>query len=548
VKRSTITRALAVAAIVGVVAPACSDDSDELFPSPPGGTVPENFEPAPGGLRRLLARQYVGSIRVLLGEAAALAAAPPPDASLHGFESIAAAELSLPPTAVAAYEQSARAVAQAAVSDPATLSTLLPCSPTGPTDSACHRQFVTSFGRLAWRRQLDATEIDRLTAIAQAAATATTDFNAGVVYATSALLQSPNFLFMVEVGEQDPDNSRLRRLTQPELLTRMSFFLLDHTPDAATLDLAEQGPLDDQAIRNLARSMIERPEARGALGSFYEEILRVRDIEDVSKNPELFPNWSPDLAHAMKEETLRLLEDIIWTRDADVREMITADYTFVNQDLAALYGVAPPAGDEFVKVSLPAEQNRSGILSTGGFLSRFAHPDQTSPTRRGLFVRTTVLCEGVEPPPPGVSTTLPGPSSGKTLKEQLQDHMDKPECHGCHSVIDTIGFALENYDAVGAYRTMDNGYPVDPLAENVPGIGTFASAKQLGEILSEDPRVSMCVVRNLLRSSLGHMDTPGELPVIERVHEAFGSSGYRMKELLVELVASPAFQIVGQPK
>ncbi len=547
-KRSQFIRAALLAALASVVAPACSDDNDDLFPSDNEPGELEDFTPAPGGLRRVLGRQYVSSVRVLLGDTAAQAATPPTDASLHGFDSIAAAELSLPPTAVAAYEASARAVAEATVADPAALAGVLPCSPAGPADAACLRQFVTSFGRLAWRRPLDPAEIDRVSAIALAAAQAYTDFNAGVAYAISALLQSPNFLYLVEVGEPDPENPAVRRLTPRELITRASFFLLGRTPDAALLDIADQGPLEPDAMRDIARQLIALPEAREEVSRFYEEILRIRGIEDISKASELFPQWSPELAQAMKEETLHLLEDVIWTRDADVRELITADYTYVNQDLAALYGVAPPPGDGFVRVTLPAEQMRSGILSTSAFLSRFAHPNQTSPTRRGLFVRTALLCEEVQPPPPGVSTTLPGPTSDMTLKQQLEQHMKDPTCNGCHSFIDPIGFALENYDSVGAFRTVDNGHPVDSKAEGVIGLGSFASAQDLGQLLKDDPRVSLCMVKNLLRSSLGHLETPGEEPAIEAVHEAFGASGYRMKDLLVELVASPAFQLVGEPK
>lgn len=546
--RSSVLRAATMALLAAVVAPACSDDVDDLFNDPPA-EVPETFAPAPGGLRRLLAGEYVDSIRVLLGDAAAAAATPPPDSSLHGFESIAAAELSLSPSAVATYEASARAAALAAVTDPAALASILPCQPTGTADAACHRQLVERFGRLAWRRPLDTAELDRITAIAQAAATAYGDFNTGVLYAVSAILQSPNFIYLVEVGEPDPDDPAVRRLTPHELVARMSFFLLDQTPDAALLDAADQGPLDDEALRALARQLVARPESRAALERFWLELLRIRDLEDVSKSQDLFPQWSQDLAHAMKEETLRLLEDVIWTRDTDARELLVADYTWVNQDLAALYGVAPPAGGDFTRVTLPASQNRSGLLSTSAFLSRFAHPDINSPTRRGLFVKDILLCEEVAPPPPGVNTTLPEPSGEVvTLRKRLEQHMAIEGCGGCHSQMDPIGFALENYDAIGAYRTEDNGIPIDSAVTDVLGIGTFASARELGLILRDDPRVTMCMVKNVLRSSLGHLETEGEMPAIEAVHEAFGASGFRVQELLVELVASPAFRLVGEPK
>jgi hypothetical protein len=547
VTRTTLLRAAAFMALGGLVAPSCSEGIDDLSPDHP--PIPANFSPAPSGLRRLLGRQYINSVRVLLGGAGAQAATPPPDGSLHGFDSIAAAELSLPPTAVATYEASARAIGHAAVADPATLAAILPCTPTGPADAACHRQFVTSFGRLAWRRALDAPEVDRIAAIAQRASSEYSDFKAGVAYAISALLQSPNFLYMVELGERAQDlPEEMHRLTKGELLTRMSFFLLDQTPGAELLDFVDQHDLDAETIRQLAHQLVERPEAHGALAAFYSEILRVRDLEDLSKSEELFPQFSPALAQAMKEETLRLVDDIVWERDTDVRELLTADYTFVNQDLTALYGIAPPAADGFKKVTLPDGQTRSGILSTSAFLSRFAHPDQTSPTRRGLFVRTTVLCEDISPAPPGVNTTLPGPSSQQTLKQQLEAHMREDQCKGCHALMDPIGFALESYDAIGAFRTHDNGLPIDTTATDVVGIGSFASARELGALLREDPRVSLCVIKNLLRSSLGHMETPGEKPAIGELDDVFAAGGYRMRALLVELCASPVFQLVGDPK
>ncbi|HSN99713.1 MAG TPA: DUF1592 domain-containing protein, partial [Candidatus Nanopelagicales bacterium] len=426
---------------------------------------------------------------------------------------------------------------------------LLPCQPAGPQDAACHRQLVTRTGRLAWRRPLEPAEIDRITAIAQQAATDYEDFDAGVVYALSALLQSPHFLYLVEVGEPDPDNPAVRRLTPHELVTRLSFFLLDHTPDAALLDLADQGPLDDAALRDLARQLVARPEAREALSRYYLELLRIRDIEDVAKNADMFPQWSPDVAHAMKEETLRILDEVIWTRDADARELVTADFTFVNQDLAALYGVAPPPGDDFVRVTLPASQNRSGLLSTSAFLSRFSHPDRNSPTRRGLFVKDILLCDPVDPPPPGVTTTLPEPSDEQvTLRQRLQQHMEDIKCAGCHLQMDPIGFALEHYDPIGNYRTEDNGLPVDSVVEDVLELGSFSSARELGLILREDPRLTLCMVKSMLRGALGHLETEGEAPALEDVHEAFSASGYRIQELLVELAASPAFRLVGEPK
>jgi hypothetical protein len=529
-------------ALAGIVAPACSDEPDDLFPNP-GPQVPENFSPAPGGLRRLLGWQYVNSVRVLLGEAGAQAATPPPDGSLHGYDSIAAAELSLPASAVATYEASARAIGVAAATDPATLSGILPCAPAGPADAGCHRQFVTSFGRLAWRRALEAPEVDRITGIAQAASTAYTDFNAGVAYAISALLQSPNFLYMVEIGE--PGDGDVRRLTGHEVATRLSFFLLDTTPDGALLDAADAGALETgDGVRAAARDLLARPGAREALRGFYGEFLKLRDIDAVVKDPGAFPMFSPTLGQAMREETLRVIDDVVWERDADYREIVSADFTFVNPELAALYGVPAPASGDFERVTIPPEQGRAGLLGQASFLTLFAHATTTSPTLRGKFVRERLLCQSIPAPPNNVVTELPDDSEAKTMREKLAVHQENPSCAGCHVLMDNIGFALEHFDGIGAFRETENGAPIDATG-SIEGVGAFDGERELSAALAAGPDVPACVVKNLFRHATGHVETSGEEGAIDDLAASFEGSGYRMQDLLVELVSSDAFRLVG---
>lgn len=518
--------------------------------SGPENGTPEPLAPAPGGLRRLLTRQYINSVRSIFGVPAALAAKPPPDSALHGFDAIGAAELSLPETAVESYEQSARDVALAVIEDPPTLEALLPCEPTGPADAACHQAFIEQVGRLAWRRPLDAGEVTLLLNIAKAAATEYSDFNAGIAYAISGLLQSPYFLYQVEVGNPDPAMTPpSRRLTPYELASRMSFFLLDTTPDPALLDHVEAGGLTTpEDIRDVAAKMIARQEAKAALLSFYAEVFRLNDITTVAKDPEFFPQFTPTLAESMRQETLLLLNDVVWERDADVREIFLADYAFVTPELAKLYGI-PGATSGLLKATLPAEQKRSGILGAAAFLARFAHPARTSPTRRGNFIKTAFLCQEVPSPPPGVDTTIPtdDPSKPLTMKQKLESHMKDDTCKSCHKLMDPIGFALENYDPIGAFRTTDKGLPIDSTG-SVVGFGDFASARDIGALLSEDPAATSCMIRNLYRNSMGHIESEGEMPAIEELEEAFAGSGYRVKDLLLELVANPAFQLVDEPK
>jgi hypothetical protein len=292
----------------------------------------------------------------LLGDGAKVAANPPPDVQLNGFEAIGAAQLALGDAAVKEYESSARAVAAAAMGDSARIDALVGCAPTGPSDAVCHASFVKNFGRLAWRRPLDAAEVERYTAVAQAAANDLADFNAGVEYAIAAMLQSPNFLYQIELGTPDPERPHLRKLSGFEVATRMSFFLLDTAPDAELIAAAEKGELDTAlGVKNAALAMLERPEAREALRGFYDELLGLQSLGSLAKNGDVYPAFTPSLADAMRTETLTLLEDIVWERDSDALELLDAPYTFVNADLAALYGLPAPAGEGFQRAARSGE-------------------------------------------------------------------------------------------------------------------------------------------------------------------------------------------------
>lgn len=515
------------------------------------GDDEEHFEPAPGGLRRLQRHHYVGSVRYLLGDAAAGAAAPPEDYSLHGFDAIGAAELSLQESAIEQLEASARAVAVAAVADRTTLGGHVPCVLEAEPGDACYEAVAADLGRLAWRRPLTAEEVGPLVAIAKdASAWGGGSFATGLQYELMALLQSPYFIYLVEVGEPDPVDPAVRTLTPTELAARMSFFLLGRTPDAELLAAAESGELTtDDDVRAVAEAMLARTEARATLSNFYSELFQLRDLSTINKSNELFPQFTSELAYAMKYETLRLIEDIVWDKDGDFRTLLDADYTFVNPALASLYGLPPPPGQGFAKVDLAAEQGRAGLLGQASFLARFAHPAETSPTRRGQFIRAKLLCEAVPPPPPGVDASLPteDPNKPQTMKQKLLQHMRDPSCSGCHSLLDPLGFALENYDPVGAYRTLDDGLVIDPSA-NAADLGEFASARDLAELLFDDPRVTACVIKNFVRGSLGHIERLGEIDVLDNLEADFVANDHRLQHLLVELAVSPVFRAVGAPK
>ncbi len=518
-----------------------SGDSSGSTGDPP----PVEFVPPPGGVRRLLAPQYVRSVRLLLGDAAAEAARPPEDPIIGNYDAMGTLSSAPAPADVERYEGSSSDIAEAAVGDLSTLGQTVPCVLDGPFDDTCYESVARDFGRLAWRRPLDDVEVTRLMEVAAIAREwGEGEFSIGVQYMLTAVLQSPYFLYIVEVGE--PAEGDYLELDGYELATRLSFFLAGRTPDADALAMAESGELDtDEGARTLASSLLDEPEARRAVRSFYGEYLTVRNLPSKSKDPDLFPEFGEDLRVAMLEETMRLVDDVVFDADQSVLDLFDSDTTFVNDDLAALYGVDAPGGWD--RVTLPANQQRSGVLTHAGWLSMMSHTNVNSPTRRGLFVMEKLLCFEIPLPPPRVNPEPVLPQEGQTLRETLSQHMTDPGCAACHALTDPIGFAFENYDPTGAYRTLDNDQPIDASGE-VAGVGAFDGATELAAIVATDPRLPGCMVENVFTQALGFVPDDGQVPALEEVTESFGAEGHRMQRMLVELTTSPIFRQVDQAK
>ncbi|MGB1276474.1 MAG: DUF1592 domain-containing protein, partial [Nannocystaceae bacterium] len=467
-------------------------------------------------------------------------------------EAIGAAQLSVSDAAVEAYENSARAAAAQALASnmPQIEGYLAGCAPQSPDDANCHGQFVANFGLRAFRRPLEAAEVATYLEVAQTTALEAGDFFVGVEYTAAAMLQSPNFLYQVELGVADPEDPNIRLLDGYEMATRLSYFLRDTTPSPALLDAAKQGVLNSpEGVRAVAQGIVEGGEARLALSNFYSEILRLNDLDGLPKDPGTYPLWSQALATSMRQETIALIEDVIWQQDSDFRGMLDSPFTFVDATLAEFYGIPHPTGGEFsdalLKVPQLPEHKRGGIFGQGAFLSLFAHISSTSPTHRGKFVREAVLCQAIPAPPPDVATDLPpAGAENPTARDRLEQHMTDEACASCHTLMDPIGFGLENYDGIGSYRTMENGVVIDTQSDLTP-YGEFDGALELGSRLREAPLVSLCAVRKLFRHATGHVETIGELPSLRDLDDTFVDGGLRMQQLLVDLVASPTFRAVG---
>ena len=519
---------------------ACAED-----PAAPGDPDLVTLStPAAAPLRRLLGRQYTRSVGYLLGDAARDAADPPEDSELNGFASIAASQLSMTAELVARYESSARAVAKAAVSDATRLTELVDCDPSKAGDAACYRSFVARLGRLAFRRPLATVEVDRYTNLAFEAALVHGTFESGLELVITSMLQAPSFLFQVELGEPAPGRSGVRALTGYELASRLSFLVLERTPSAELLDAAEKGELASPAeVRAWADELLHDPEARTAARSFFTELLVLDDLTSIAKDPALFPEFSPELAASMREETLSLVDHVLWDSEAPLTELVSRDTTYIDDSLASLYG-APEPPVAWQETSLAKKQGRRGVLTHASILARQAHAQSTSATYRGLFVMERFLCRTMPPPPPDVVTELPPSSAAPTLRDRLAVHEANPVCRACHETADTIGLALENFDAIGRWRKTENGAVIDASGD-IAGLGSFADSAELATVLSESPELPHCLLRQMFRHATGHIEEKAEMRAIDAVFRSWQKKGLSYPALVRELAASDLFRHVG---
>ena len=514
-----------------------------------GGTSPPAFVPAPATLRRLTLDQYANTVRDLLGANITLPTDLEPDTPLNGLTSIGAARTAFSPRAIEQLETAALSLSQQALADPTARAALVTCTPSAAVDDACARRVVTSFGRRAWRRPLTTDEVNRYTTVATQASMTLMDVWNGLRFAVAGILQSPHFLYREELGTPDAAKPSQRAFNGFEIATRLSYFAWGTTPDDQLLTAAEAGKLSsDAGLREQAERLVASPRARAATEIFFSELLHLADLDDLPQLPNVYPQASATLGASMRAETLRVLEDVAWNGDGDFRSVLETRTTFVNAELAKLYGVPAPAGTGFVKATLPSDGMRLGLLGQGSFLALNAHADSTSPTRRGKFIREVLLCQAIPPPPPDVDTTLPPNSgtAGLTMRQRLEKHRSVATCAACHRTMDPIGLGLENFDGIGAFRTSEVGQTIDASGE-LDGVA-FRDARELATALKNHPDFAACVTRSVFRFATGHVETPGEEPAVLDLSRNVAADGYRFRSLLLGLVMSPSFRFTGAPE
>jgi hypothetical protein len=501
---------------------------------------------APAGLRRLTPTEYWSSITDLLGLDASVAAPVTEDvAAISGFKNVAASSLAISAQGVSEYADAAEAVAGLVFGDATKRAALVGCQPAAASDP-CLRAFLQAFGRRAWRRPLAPAEVDRYAGIVTSVAPMA-DVWTGLQYAVAGLLQSPFFLYRVELGEPDPAGQRPLRFTSYEMAERLSYFLWDTTPDDVLLDAAGGGDtlapagLDAQVTRLLAS-----PRARAGVTRFFREYLATDGLATMMKDAQAFPRATPTLAAAMGAEIDATVADLVFARRADIRDLLDNRQTFVNGELAALYGLPGVTGAAFVPATLPDAGPRAGLLGTAAFLALNARTDRTSPTLRGRFVREQLLCEPVQPPPANFAATFDAPGAtgaGQTLRQRLEQHMSDAACSSCHALMDPLGFAFERFDALGAVRASDAGQPIDDSG-TVDG-QAFTGPRALEAALRGMPAVTGCLTRQVYRYAVGHLETAGESATLTDVGARASAAGDAFVDYLRAVAESDGFRFAG---
>lgn len=496
--------------------------------------------------RRLTRFEYNNTVRDLLGTSLTPADQFPPDEVAGGFNNNASV-LTISSLHAEKYLLAAEALAAEAVAGD--LSKLLPCDPAAvegqiAQEEACARQFIERFGRRAYRRPLTTTEVERLMR-AYAAGRTDGSLREGIEVVLRTILQSPKFLFRLELRHDLEGDAPRVRLTPYELASRLSYLIWASTPDDELLDAAEAGLLETrEQLAERARAMLDSPKARRAIAEFYRQWLNLGKLDSIVREEGAFPDFNAELLAGMRAETPAFIEHVLWSGDRKLSSLLTLPVGFATEPVARLYGVSVPPGTSTPQlVALPPDQ-RAGVLTQPGFLAVHAHPDQTSPVLRGKVIREKFLCQEPPPPPDNVDLSPPKGERGATARERYQQHASDPTCAGCHQLMDPIGFAFENFDAIGAYRTEEGGQIIDVSGEIVASRdmdGTFVGVRELAERLAESEQVRECVASQWFRFASGRFETPGDACSLDTLRAEFHGSEGDLMELIVAMTQTEAF-------
>jgi len=417
---------------------------------------------------------------------------------------------------------------------------ILVCDPASGT--ACVERIVSTLARKAYRRPVKPSEVASLMKLVALARTEGLSVEHGIETALTGMLVSPDFLFRIERDAEPRNAAAVHRLTDVELASRLSYFLWSSMPDDQLLDLAERKRLSDPATLDaqLAR-MLADPRASALAENFAGQWLETRNLDSVKPDPDKFPEWNAELKEAMRTET-KMFFDSILRENRPISEFLTARYSFLNERLARFYGIQDVKGMDFRRVDL-STSDRGGILNHASVLTVTSYPTRTSVVLRGRYVLENILGSPPPPPPPNVPP-LDEEAAGvvQSLRQQMEQHRANPSCAVCHSKMDPLGFALENYDAIGKWRPMDGKFPID-TGGMLPDGTRFAGPSDLRDALAtRTPQFAEALTRKMMVYAMGRGLEPYDRRSVNSIVKNWETKGYRFQSLISEIVHSLPFQ------
>jgi mono/diheme cytochrome c family protein len=516
----------------------------------------KNKDPGRVTLRRLNRAEYNNTIRDLVGVNFRPADDFPLDDVGYGFDNIGDV-LAMPPILFDKYMNAAEKIAEAAFKDPACKKRILGGKMVGdslresqrqlaervdhkPGDNAEKvREALAHFATRAYRRPATKDEVARLMRFVQTAERAGDGAERGLQLAVQAVLVSPHFLFKVEI-DPDPKNPAPHPITEFELATRLSYFLWSTMPDQELFDIARQGQLRKNLDAQVRR-MLKDPKAVALVDNFAGQWLQIRSVETATPDAGTFPTFDDALRRAMLKETdfffLAIMQE-----DRSILDFLDADFTFVNERLAKHYGLSGVKGDEFRRVSLKGT-GRGGILTHASILTVTSNPTRTSPVKRGKYILENILGTPPPPPPPDVPELSEQKELTGSLRQKMEQHRRDPNCATCHQRMDPLGFGFENFDGIGAWRTRDGEFTIDPAGE-LPDGRKFNGPAELRAILkSRDEEFRRCLIDRLLTYGLGRGLEAYDKCAVDDIAKKVAQNDNRFSSLVIEIVKSDPFQL-----
>jgi hypothetical protein len=499
-----------------------------------------NRDPGRVTIRRLNRVEYNNTIRDLVGVKFEPAKDFPADDVGYGFDNIGDV-LSMPPLLMEKYLAAAEKIVLEAWKAPDLKKRILIVASTGQNHKEAARRILEQFTRRAFRRPVNAPELERLVKFVDLAQKNGDGFETGIQLALQAVLVSPHFLFRVEL-DRDPKNPKaVHPVSEYELASRLSYFLWSSMPDEELFTEAGRGTLRKN-LEAQVRRMLRDGKAHALVENFAGQWLQTRNLQTVNPNPAQFPAFNDALRAAMLRETELFFEAIL-KENRSIQEFIDADFTFLNEKLARHYVIEGVKGEQFRRVTLRGVE-RGGVLTQAGILTITSNPTRTSPVKRGKWILENILGTPPPPPPPNV----PELSEDKqvvlsgSLRQRMEQHRKNPMCASCHQRMDPLGFGFENYDAVGGWRTKDGEFTIDPSGK-LPSGETFRGPRELKAILKgRQKEFARCLSEKMLTYALGRGLEYYDRCAVDTIVQALAGKQYRLGELILEVVKSDPFQ------